>query len=103
HRRKARVESERRSDARGSDGQQRTLHKGKAAARGLVSVVPCSVVRDHHIVAVVAAKQEDADQRLVVGSVLGESVHQPKATEAGSRKAGGGRTASGLQKVPAVP
>ena len=65
----------------------------------LVRRVPGAAQRDNHIVAVVAAEQEDANQCFVVRSALSQSVHQPEPVEAGGGKAGGRGAASSLQKV----
>ena len=51
---------------------------------------PVVLGRDDHVVAVVAARQEHADQRPVVGS-LGERVDQAEPLDAGDERGGAER------------
>jgi hypothetical protein len=81
----ARVEPERAPLARRADGQQARLRErepggGAAAARAVVAEAR-GVERDDHVVAVVAAVEEDADERAVVGRALRVGVQQPEALE----------------------
>ena len=59
-----------------SDGQQTRLRQGQHRADLLVRAVSGAAQGDNHVIAVVAAEQEDADQGLVVLGTLGQCVHQ---------------------------
>src|ERR1700724_1696938 len=82
-----------------SDGQQTTLRQCQYRADLLVGRVPAAAQRDDHIVAVVAAKEEDADQGLVILGALRQSIHQSKPVEAGGGESRSRGAASPLQKV----
>jgi hypothetical protein len=100
---KAGMEGEWGADAWGRDGQQGPLRQGQAAARRLVGVVTCGVEGNDHVIAVIAAEQEHAHQRLVVGGGLRQRIDKPEAAEAGGRKTRGSGTTGRFQKISTAP
>ncbi len=84
-----------------SNGEQAALGEGQHGANLLIGGVRAAAHRNNHVVAVVAAEQEDTDQRLVVLGGLRQRVHHAEPVEAGSGKSGSRGAARPLQKVSA--
>ncbi|AXC15937.1 hypothetical protein ACPOL_6725 [Acidisarcina polymorpha] len=64
----------------GRQRQQRVLGKRQGAANFRIAGIVGGVEGDDGIVGVISPEQEDADERLVVGGALSESVHHAEGT-----------------------